>query len=72
MDAVRKGTWKASHPVRYGEQASRHKLKQAEVLEIRQLHLCGAFNQRELARMFGVHFGTINDIVLNKKWKHAI
>jgi IS30 family transposase len=45
------------------------KLTGSDVLEIRQ-YLRAGFTQRKVATMFGVSNGTINQIKLNKIWKH--
>ena len=50
-----------------GEKHSLSKLKESEVLEIRQLVTQG-LTQREIARKFQVHFSTIHYIVNGKLW----
>jgi hypothetical protein len=60
-DCLRDGTH------RRGERSGLHKLTEQEVLEIRQRAEDGE-SQRNLARCFGVHFATINAVVLRKNW----
>lgn len=51
-----------------GEMNPSVKLTQQEVDEIRVLYIKGDITQRELARIYKVHFSTIWLIVHNKKW----
>lgn len=44
------------------------KLTEKQVIKIRKL--AKRYSQQHLARMFGVKFQTISDIVLRKKWRH--
>lgn len=54
-----------------GEKSPNAKLSTEDVLTIRRLHEDGDYNQRELARKFGVDFRTINQIVHRKRWAHV-
>ena len=51
-----------------GEKCSTHKLKEWQVLEIREL--IGKKTQEEIAAMYGVKRGTISCIKLRKLWNH--
>jgi len=46
-------------------------LDDADVIEIRDLHAAGKFNQADLAYIFGVTQRTITDIVNHKTWRHV-
>jgi len=79
MDASAKGRmkWKASHATRknpritpHGENHYSAKLTKEDVLKIRSLHAIGAFNQKQLSKMFGVENSHIHMIVHRKAWKH--
>lgn len=50
-----------------GERHSRAKLAEADIAEIR----ASTLSQVELSRIYGVHFTTINKIVLGKTWASA-
>jgi len=51
-----------------GERHSMAKLDISQVRHIRRLLLNGVSNQREIAKLFGVHFSTINKIAKNVNW----
>ena len=53
-----------------GENQSRHKLKEEDVLEIRRLYAKGDYTHRGLAKDFGVTHGTIGNIIRRKIWTH--
>jgi len=53
-----------------GENIGTSKLKNEQVLEIRQLYHDGNYTLRQLGKMFNVDKGTIGDIVSGKSWKH--
>ena len=53
-----------------GEKHGQSKLSENQVLEIRRLHETGEYSQRGLAKMFGVSFQHVSDIVNRKKWQH--
>jgi hypothetical protein len=64
LDRNRKGRARgASHA---GSKNPIAKLSEADVRAIRQ----AAGTQRAIAKRFGVHFGTVNDILLGKTWRH--
>ena len=44
------------------------KLTEEDVIEIRELHASGKWNQRELADIFGVSKPHISNIIRGKKW----
>ncbi len=54
-----------------GEINGNSKLKENDVLEIRELYATGEYFQRELAVKFGVSSALIVLIVNNKIWKHV-
>lgn len=45
------------------------KLKEKDVLEIRRLYATGKYTQRKLAKIYGVCFQNIHQIVRRKGWK---
>ena len=51
-----------------GEKRKRSRLKNIDVIKIRQLLSEGSFNQDEIAFMFDVNRITINDIVRGRTW----
>ena len=53
-----------------GEKNGKAKLKEYQVLEIREKYKLGTFYHRELAEMYNVSRETIGDIVNRKSWKH--
>lgn len=54
-----------------GETNVNAKLNNSKVKRIKMLLKSGKYTQREIARMFGVHFATISLIKLNKLWVHV-
>ena len=54
----------------YGEGQGIAKLKNAQVLKIRELYATGRYKYRELAPMFGVSRSAIGGIVRRKYWPH--
>ena len=65
-DMVRKGR----SPVQIGERNSNCKLKEADVVLIRQL-ANGQKTQRAIAKQFSVSEMTISEIVTRKRWTHV-
>lgn len=66
-DSINKGRWGD----RIGENSSRSILTEKEVLEIRHKYEKGLItNKTKIAREYGVHPGTIHDILIRKNWKH--
>lgn len=57
MDAVKK-------------QRQKRSLSNKKVVEIRKLHSKGVL-QKDLAKMFGVHFGTISHVIRGTTWRHV-
>jgi hypothetical protein len=53
-----------------GELCGHAKLTSDVAKQIRELCASGV-TQRKCAKMFGVHFGTVNDLVLRKTWRHV-
>lgn len=53
-----------------GERNSRAKLTEEQVLEMRQRYDEGGVTYDELAEEYGVHKGTISQIVNRKSWTH--
>lgn len=64
-DAVRN---ERRHPPR-GEDVPSARLTEADVLAIRAAVGVGA-TQRAVAKLYGVHFATISDIVARRTWRH--
>lgn len=56
--------------IRRGENASRHILSEAQVLEIRRRYAAGGVTYLELAKEFGVKKTTVAKIVIRKLWGH--
>ena len=61
-DRQRKGRQRFAH----GETHYKSRLTLDDVRAIR----ASSESQRALAKRYGVHFGTINDIIWNRRWKH--
>jgi hypothetical protein len=53
-----------------GETNGQHKLKEYQVLQIREKYAAGGITYKMLAEEYGVHIGTIVPIVKRKTWKH--
>lgn len=64
LDASKKGKM---HP---GEKTAQSKLKEHQVLKIRERYLGGDTNLRMLGNDFGVHRKTVEDIIHRVTWKH--
>jgi hypothetical protein len=64
-DSIRDGTRRDTK----GENCGTAKLTAIQVLEIRDKHSKGD-KQNKIAKEYGVHKATINDIVLRKNWSH--
>ena len=64
------GLLNVPHPNWQGEKNTSHKLREAEVLEIRSLK--GIFGSKKLARRYNVGRTTIRDIHQGKTWKHLL
>ena len=62
-----------THPHRrpHGERSCTSKLKEADVLEIRDAYSSGAATQAELAKRFSVSRSTIKDVVNFRTWNPA-
>jgi hypothetical protein len=60
------------HPesIQRGEDAPSSRLTALQVIEIRALYASGGIRQKDLARRFGVHVMTINDILKSRTWRH--
>lgn len=56
--------------MRIGEKHGRSKLKDFDVLEIRELYLTGCYSQRAIAKKYNVTQSAICSILNNKVWKH--
>ncbi|HEX8637076.1 MAG TPA: helix-turn-helix domain-containing protein, partial [Pyrinomonadaceae bacterium] len=52
-----------------GEENSQSKLKNEDVLKIRELYDAGNISQKDLAKIFGVSTGVMWRIVHRKGWK---
>ena len=53
-----------------GTRLPQAKLTEKQVREIRAALQRGTLSQKEIGNLFGVHQVTINDINLNKSWRH--
>jgi hypothetical protein len=67
----RSGARKHPERVPRGEQIGNSKLKQADIIEIRDAYKCGLFNMYELAKLFTVSRPLIGYIVNRKIWRHV-
>jgi hypothetical protein len=67
-DRNRKGRAKGGRNM--GSKSPMSKLTEDDVRAIRVA--AKAANQRIIAKRFGVHFGTVNDILMGKTWKHLV
>jgi hypothetical protein len=56
--------------IKRGEQTKSAKLKEVDVINIRNLYRNKELNQRELKEKYNVALGTISEIINYKKWKH--
>lgn len=55
-----------------GETSFNSKLKEGEVWLIKKLLHSGKVSQRTIAKMFRVHFATINEIKRGRNWAHVV
>lgn len=53
-----------------GERSGSHKLKEADVRDIRVKYAMGGVTQAELGRAYGVSPKTISDVVNRRRWRH--
>lgn len=70
-DSINAGTFVKSVILSNGEDNINAKLTNEKVIEIRKLYSKGNISQYELANRFGVTQPTINDVILNKIWRHV-
>jgi hypothetical protein len=68
-DMKAKGRGVKTHPKHRGSLNHQAKLTEDDVLDIRATYAFGAL-QSDLAKEYGVHFGTISSIVLRDSWRH--
>lgn len=54
-----------------GSKSVKAKLNEDDVIEILSLYKTGNYTQRALAIKYDIHFGTLNDIIMNKTWRHV-
>lgn len=59
-------------PKNQGERHGRVKLTSNEVKEIRKLYATGKYFYKDIAKMYGVKYGCIGDIIRGKNWKHLL
>jgi DNA-binding CsgD family transcriptional regulator len=69
-DNMRDAYTRGRMPDRKGENASAHKLTEAQVLEIRTLWARGEMSRKELAAKFGISPITVGEIIRRITWKH--
>ena len=68
-DKVNKGR---HHTVsRPGSKNPQSKLTETDVIEIRRMLAHGGLTQRWMAKLYKVHFSTINSIAKGNKWRHV-
>jgi len=54
-----------------GEKSGTHKLKEKDVLEIRQLYSTGEYTQRDLSKKYGISQTEISRIYHRTRWDHV-
>ena len=70
QDKMRKGRWRGGDPLLIsGERHGRSKLKQEDVVFIRDAHAAGDWTYKALAKKFNVSFQQIGSIVTRKAWR---
>lgn len=69
-DNMRDMAAKGRSSSRPGEQQWKATLSDADVIEIRHLYATQDITQRALAKLYGVHFGTISGVLNGKTWAH--
>lgn len=74
-DMVKKGrsqkAYKNGSPDRSGERNGRHKLTAQQVRDIRERYAQNSVSQSSLAKEFGLHVSSINEIINYKKWANV-
>lgn len=55
-----------------GSQIVQSKLNEYQVKKIKSILSSGVKNQRQIAKQFGVHYVTINDIKTGRSWGHIV
>jgi len=63
--------WKTGLADSCGEKRFLSKLKESEVVEIRNIYAKGSISQHKLGKIYGVGASVICEIVNNKAWKHV-
>lgn len=58
-------------PIQRGTTHGRAKLRECDIILIRELNKIKEYTQKRIARMFGVATTTISCIVTNRSWKHV-
>lgn len=66
-DMVRKGRSRGAVGVRNGSA----RLSEDDVREIRRVYALGGVSIRQIARRHGVSFGTIQELLAGKAWRHV-
>lgn len=54
----------------FGECVGNSKLRESDVLKIRDLYSKGDLNQYEIAQMFDIRQSSVKEIILGRVWKH--
>jgi hypothetical protein len=54
----------------FGERMGTSKLREADIIRIREMGRAGAASGRAIARMFGVSHTMVQDILARRNWKH--
>ena len=63
---------KLSGRMKKGSQIVQSKLNERQVKKIKKILASGFKNQRQIAKEFGVHYVTINDIKTGRSWRHIV
>lgn len=53
-----------------GDKAPQSKLKESDVIQIREMYKTNRYTVKELSGLFNVSFGCIRDIIYRRNWKH--
>lgn len=70
MAAKKEATRQKRSAAKQGVNSRTAVLNEAQVMEIRRKYLPGIVGSKQLAKEYGVSYGTIGDIVTGKTWLH--
>jgi len=68
---IKHGTYLHPELIRHGEQVGTSKLKKEQVIRIRELYKTKNYTQHQLAKLFNIARGTIQNVVTYITWKHV-